>query len=179
MYSQDRPENTAIRLSKIMLERGLRQADVLRLAAPICKRANISLQKSALSQYIAGKVEPGQDKIYVLAEALDVNEAWLMGFNVPMDRNIPPELDSDPGSKAFELYTRLYRMSPTKREYVANLFLSQLDELGVLLKAPDDMVQQTIGKLLELSDEALDTALEDSKTISEISSLKIPRNTLH
>lgn len=44
------------------------------------------LGKSAVSQYYSGKYEPKQKGIYLIAKALDVNEAWLMGFDVPMER---------------------------------------------------------------------------------------------
>jgi repressor LexA len=40
-----------------------------------------------MSQYIKGSFEPKQDRIYKIAEALGVSEAWLMGFDVPMKRN--------------------------------------------------------------------------------------------
>lgn len=44
------------------------------------------LSKSRISQYINGVYEAKQDGVYLLAKALDVNEAWLMGYDVPMDR---------------------------------------------------------------------------------------------
>ncbi len=45
------------------------------------------IAKSSLSEYINGKYEAKQDGVYQLAKALDVNEAWLMGCDVPMERN--------------------------------------------------------------------------------------------
>ena len=45
------------------------------------------MNKSDISQYVSGKVEPNQDKLYVLAKALNVSEAWLMGYDVPMERS--------------------------------------------------------------------------------------------
>lgn len=80
-------ENTAIRLKKIMDERGIRQVDILNLAAPYCEKYNVKMNKSDLSQYCSGKTEPNQDKLFVLGVALNVNEAWLMGYDVPMERN--------------------------------------------------------------------------------------------
>ncbi|MCB7320146.1 hypothetical protein [Lacrimispora sp. 210928-DFI.3.58] len=80
-------ENTAIRLKKIMDERGIRQVDILNLAAPYCEKYNVKMNKSDLSQYCSGKTEPNQDKLFVLGAALNVNEAWLMGYDVPMERN--------------------------------------------------------------------------------------------
>jgi len=85
-------ENTAIRLKKIMDERGIRQVDILNLAAPYCEKYNVKMNKSDLSQYCSGKTEPNQDKLFVLGAALNVNEAWLMGYDVPMERNEDPNI---------------------------------------------------------------------------------------
>lgn len=79
--------NTANRLKMLMEERNLKQVDILELAKPFCKQYNIKLTKTDLSQYVSGKVEPGQFKLFVLSNALNVSEAWLMGLNVPMERN--------------------------------------------------------------------------------------------
>lgn len=38
---------------------------------------------SSISRYISGRFEPKQDKLNKIAEALDVNPAWLMGEDVP------------------------------------------------------------------------------------------------
>lgn len=70
-----------------MKERGIKQIDILNLAAPYCKKYGVKLNKNDLSQYVNGKVEPGQHKLFILSLALDVNEAWLMGFDeVSMSR---------------------------------------------------------------------------------------------
>ena len=46
------------------------------------------IAKSSLSEYINGKYEAKQDGVYLLARALNINEAWLMGLDVPMERGI-------------------------------------------------------------------------------------------
>lgn len=84
-------ENTSTRLKKIMGLRGLRQRDVLALAQPYCDRYKIKLNKSDLSQFVNGKVEPGQWKLTILGLALNVSEAWLMGLDVPMEREASAE----------------------------------------------------------------------------------------
>lgn len=48
--------------------------------------ANTGLSKAQLSQYTNGKYEAKQKALYILAQALDVNEAWLMGYDVPMEK---------------------------------------------------------------------------------------------
>lgn len=79
-------ETTAVRLEKIMKEKNLRQVDILNLSAPYCKQYDIKMNKSDISQYCSGKTEPNQDKLFILGLALNVNESWLMGLDVPMER---------------------------------------------------------------------------------------------
>lgn len=80
-------ENTSMRLKKIMSDRNLRQIDILELCKPYCQKYQIKLGRNDLSQYVSGKVEPGQRKLTILGLALNVSEAWLMGFDVPMERD--------------------------------------------------------------------------------------------
>jgi transcriptional regulator with XRE-family HTH domain len=95
-------ENTSIRLKKIMQERSLRQVDILELTSPLCKKYDVKMNKSDISQYVSGKVEPSQDKLVILGMALNVNEAWLMGYDVPMNSNITPNEAWDAGAQQFE-----------------------------------------------------------------------------
>lgn len=44
------------------------------------------IPKSSISQYLNGRVNPKQDRIYLMASALNVNEAWLMGYDVAPER---------------------------------------------------------------------------------------------
>lgn len=78
-------ETTGKRLRKIMEINDLRQVDILQMCQPYCEKYNIKLAKNDLSQYINDKVQPGQDKLSILGMALKVSEAWLMGFDVPME----------------------------------------------------------------------------------------------
>lgn len=79
-------ENTASRLKMLMNDRGLRQVDILNACYPYCQKYNVKMNKSDLSQYLSEKAEPYQDKLFILANALNVSEAWLMGYDVPMER---------------------------------------------------------------------------------------------
>lgn len=85
---------TADRLNELMKERSLKQIDVLRAAEPFCEKYGIKLAKNDLSQYVNGKVEPGQEKLTILGLALNVSEAWLMGYDVPKDRENKKEQSS-------------------------------------------------------------------------------------
>lgn len=46
------------------------------------------ISKSTISHYMSGYTKPKSDKLYMLAMALNVNEAWLMGYDVPMERQM-------------------------------------------------------------------------------------------
>lgn len=76
-------ENAQIRLKRIMDERGLRQVDILRMSEPWQKKLNIKISKNTLSQYINGISSPDNYKATLLAKTLGVNEAWLLGYDVP------------------------------------------------------------------------------------------------
>lgn len=77
---------TADRLKELMSAQNLRQVDILNRAKPFCEQYQVKLGKNDLSQYVNGKVEPGQEKLTILGLALDVSETWLMGYDVPMGR---------------------------------------------------------------------------------------------
>lgn len=79
--------NTADRLKEIMSEENIRQVDIIERAQLYSSKYDAKITKTDLSQYVSGKVEPGQAKLFVLASALNVNEAWLMGYDVPKTRN--------------------------------------------------------------------------------------------
>lgn len=89
-------ENTSDRLKQLMNERKLKQVDILNLSLPYCKKYNIKMNKSDISQYVSGKVEPSQEKLVVLGMALNVSEAWLMGLDVsPIRKDNSKEAEKD------------------------------------------------------------------------------------
>ena len=71
------------RINQIMKEKRLRQIDVLNLAKPLQAKYNIKFSKSHLSQYVNGKSNPDNKKIFLLSKVFGVTEAWLLGYNVP------------------------------------------------------------------------------------------------
>ena len=74
------------RLKEIMRDRNLKQVDILNKTLPFQTKYNVRLAKNDLSQYVNGKVEPNQERVYILAKALNVSEAWLLGYDVPKQR---------------------------------------------------------------------------------------------
>lgn len=84
-------ENTSTRLKQIMKERKLRQVDLLEMVKPFCKKYNVKINKSDISQYLSGKVKPGQEKLSMLGMALNINETWLMGYDVTKEKQFTIE----------------------------------------------------------------------------------------
>ena len=76
MYSP-RVEPCSKRLAEALRVKNMKQTD-------LCKLAKVP--KSSLSLYLSGAYEPKQDRIYEMAKVLNVSEAWLMGYDVPMER---------------------------------------------------------------------------------------------
>lgn len=66
--------------------------------AELAKRSGIS--KSSISRYIKGDWEGKQSAVYEIAKVLGVTEAWLMGYDVPMEIDaplaVPPGLEPLP-----------------------------------------------------------------------------------
>lgn len=99
---------TSDRLKHLMSARNLKQADIIRAVEPFCRKYNVRLGKSILSQYISGGVEPRHEKLTILGMALGVSEVWLMGYDVPMERETPiTEKDDGRTAEFIELFQLL------------------------------------------------------------------------
>ena len=71
-------ESCGKRIEKALSIRNMKQSELSKLA---------NVPKSSLSLYLSGAYEPKQDRIYRIAETLNISEYWLMGYDVPMERN--------------------------------------------------------------------------------------------
>lgn len=102
-----------------MRDRNLKQVDILNKTLPFQTKYNVRLAKNDLSQYVNGKVEPNQERVYILAKALDVSEAWLLGYDVPKQR-----INKDDKS-----ITTIYnQLEEPRQKKVYNFACNQLDE---------------------------------------------------
>lgn len=128
--------NTSDRLKQIMKERNIRQVDILNACKPFCKRYNVKLEKNDLSQYISGKVQPGQDKLSILGMALNVNEVWLMGYDVPSGKTELHQIERSPNCELFE------KCYDKEAFHVISLFI-QLDTLdqGRVIRNIEEMLK--------------------------------------
>ena len=102
MDNWSRSASTAERLKEAMRIANLKQADLARLTG---------LSKGGISNYITGRYEPKSDIITKLAIALNVDEMWLWGYDVPMERQkevSPAKLELTEGEKMLlDLFNRV------------------------------------------------------------------------
>ena len=108
MY-KEKVESCSKRIAEALKIKGMKQYE-------LCKLANVP--KSSLSLYLSGAYEPKQDRVYDMAKALNVNEAWLMGYDVPMERQVKKVSPSESNlSEGEQMWLELYhRLSPETRE---------------------------------------------------------------
>jgi SOS-response transcriptional repressor LexA len=74
------------RLNEAMARAGMKQIDIIRLTG---------LSKQQMSQYVNGIFEPKLPALHLLAEVLNVNEVWLMGYDVPEERDVRVDKDAE------------------------------------------------------------------------------------
>ena len=115
----DRVATCAERIKKALVIKGMKQSDLCRLT---------KIPKSALSQYVSGAFEPKQDRIYLMAQALNVSEAWLMGLDVPMERQVKKVSPSEPYlSEGEKMLLDLFNRVPEdKQELVLQMIRAAL-----------------------------------------------------
>ena len=66
----------------------LREAMNLRKKKAVDLSTNLGIPKSAISQYLSGRSKDMDSvRLYKICLYLNVSEAWMMGFDVPMEKN--------------------------------------------------------------------------------------------
>lgn len=100
------------RLKEAMDIRGLRSVDLV---------DKTGIPKVTISYYLSGKTIPRSKKLYLLAQALDVSEAWLLGYDVAMTR-------TDESKKNDQLAKLVTKMRGDVDFYDAVLTLASLSE---------------------------------------------------
>ncbi len=98
------------RLYKAMTIKNMKQVNLVE---------KTGLDKTLINKYLSGKANAKQDKLTILADALNVNEIWLMGYEVPMDRNLN-SLNITPISKLNQLQIPILGKVKAGYDYLAD-----------------------------------------------------------
>nr|DAY69537.1 MAG TPA: Repressor protein CI [Caudoviricetes sp.] len=72
------------RLKEAMDYRNIKQVDLVE---------KTKLDKTLINKYLSGVSNAKQRKLTILAEALNVNEVWLLGYDVSMEREANTKID--------------------------------------------------------------------------------------
>lgn len=128
-------DKTANRIKEAMELRGMKQTDLA---------AKTGIGKSSISTYLSGAYKPKQQNLYLIAKALNVNIAWLMGKDVPMDpvveayitgerTNVVIKMFSNDTEKQFERtmgYVKNFRDLTDEGQEMAVQYLDMLKKSG-------------------------------------------------
>lgn len=68
---------TKDRIREALAIRGMKQSELVE---------KTGIDKGQMSSYLSGRYKPKQTNLNLMARALSVDEAWLMGYDVPMQR---------------------------------------------------------------------------------------------
>lgn len=70
-------EDFKTRFNKVLSAKNIKPAELAE---------KTGLSKSTISHYMSGYTKPKSDKLFILCKSLNVNEQWLMGYDVPMEK---------------------------------------------------------------------------------------------
>ena len=166
-----RQETFADRIKKALEVKGIKQSDLRRIT---------KIPKSSMSQYMSGDYKPKQDRLDLIARALNVNAAWLMGYDVPMERKNVGAIANKTIAKNIKVFREKANISQLK---FANLL--GVDETVVIniesgKYIPDKEMLFSICDILQTTPDFLDGTitelLEDGDTDAEYRYSRQPAN---
>lgn len=103
-------EACSTRIRKALSIRNMTQTE-------LCRKTKIAT--SAMSEYLKGLYEPKQDKVYLMAQALNVDPVWLMGFDVPMEEDNKKISPNEAGlTEGEKVMLELFRAIPEDQQPV-------------------------------------------------------------
>ena len=115
-----------LRLKEAMEYKKVKSAELSKLTG---------IGKSSISQWLSGQYSAKQDKIFIIAKALNVNPSWLIGADVPMTNESTPE-------KIFNIANQLDDGHQKKLYYFAN---EQLEEQNKVVQMPTTNTVEVYG----------------------------------
>lgn len=125
MIKAAKVSSTSARLREAIEKRKISQAELAR---------RTGLGKGGISNYATGRYEPKNEILYRLAEALDVSEMWLWGYDVPMDRSVGNQIEQIASSserdglskEATALLELFNQVPPDQQEMVLSMIRAAL-----------------------------------------------------
>ena len=105
----------------VPLQVRLREALQLRNMKAVDLEEKAGVPRSAISFYLAGKTKPKANRLHIIAQALDVSEIWLLGYDVPMNK-------TEDQKKNDQLAELIVKMRKSQKLFDVVAKLSEVDE---------------------------------------------------
>ena len=86
MNKTERITELRFRLREALEKRNMKAAD-------LSKKTGVP--EGAISYYLSGKSQPKGDRLHTLCVALNVSEAWMLGYDIPMERTLEQKKNDD------------------------------------------------------------------------------------
>lgn len=111
------------------LSERLKKALLVKDMKPIELSEKTGIPKSAISHYMSGYAKPKDDRIYLISKALGINEAWLLGYDVSMNKEdedsyvqaLKDSLLSGLSDRVKEYALRLGKLSEEQQDGIFNM----------------------------------------------------------
>ncbi len=97
---------TKDRIKEAMEIREIKQAELVE---------KTGIDKGQMSSYLSGKYKPKQGNLERIAKALFVDEAWLMGYDVPMERTTSTKEEAPKIMQYYDQLNDIGKHEATKR----------------------------------------------------------------
>lgn len=121
----DKPFTFAQRLKTLLDKKGISRSELARTC---------EIDRSNITRYLNGEYEAKQDVVYRIASKLNINEAWLMGYDAPMMKY---ETESNKLPSATEEALRQFAMQTVEEQRLVTLY-----------RRADEIDRQTIQNIL-------------------------------
>lgn len=107
MNEWNRSSSTPERMRIALKQANMKQIELSRLTG---------IDKGSISNYLYGKYEPKSDAINKMAIALNVDEMWLWGYDVPMEREKKVSPNEPTLTEGEKMVLELFRKIPEDRQ---------------------------------------------------------------
>lgn len=102
----------------------LKKCMSIRNIKPVELSERTGLSKSTISQYMSGYAKPKSDKLFIIAKELNVNEAWLIGYD-----DVPMEIEKTTLKINTEIEDNLYNNALQKLQRKEQLTSEELEAI--------------------------------------------------
>ncbi|MCI8396190.1 MAG: hypothetical protein HFJ52_00330 [Clostridia bacterium] len=165
----------SLRLQQAMELRNLKSSQIESMSEKLLMEGRIkkAIKMPLITDYLKGRYEAKQDNIRTLALILDVDDRWLMGDNVPMEREVPFSaiyyFSRDNEKRILDTSIRFAIQNSLNKDDISNnqdirLLLDKLDTLDINIAI--EFVQYFSNKYRGMEEFSLEnaiTALEYSR----------------